>query len=71
MFTWVHFAIMCFFVGSVGGLVYVNSFTLLLESKKIPQDKKEICTAICALAYSLSIITASSLGFVFSYSMGE
>lgn len=54
-----------FLVGMVSGLSYVNSFTLLFRSNKIPLDKKEICITICALAYSLSVIASSVFGYLF------
>jgi hypothetical protein len=55
----------------VSGLVYIYSFLMLFEEKRIPQRQKDFCIPLIALAYSLAMLTSSVFGYVFDVLMGE
>jgi hypothetical protein len=59
-----------FCAGMVGGMVYVCSFVLLYEEKKIPQKHKEFCISMVTLAYSFALLTSSVSGYCFNRYMG-
>ncbi|KAL6061670.1 Batten's disease protein Cln3 [Balamuthia mandrillaris] len=58
MNIWVQFVSMVF-VGLLGGAMYVNTFYLLLNDPKIPEQDKELCVNWTALAQTAGITSAS------------
>jgi hypothetical protein len=58
-------------VGLLAGFVYVYAFILIFEEKSIPQNHKDLCISIVAMAYSSSVLVSSIFGYYYNMIMDE
>ena len=53
------------FVGLFGGIIYVNAMFLIMETDKVPKERKELAVGMALIVSDIGVISAGIVSLAF------